>query len=900
MSHSDLTLPVDASGSVGRPPSRGGPLPPPIIDAEFSEAPRHLRDYFRVLYKYRWLAVTCFGVVVGLTALVTLLTPRRYTATTRLQMIRQPPIRLRLEDNVLRFDDEEGGAGTASNFIATQVAVLQSRDLAERVIRGRHLSDNDAFLHPTPYRRGLLSVGGGMLGLLRPRAWEGPEPTAVESGEEGDSGPADRALLDRYMRYLRVEDVRGTDLLEIRFTTPSPSLSAFLAAAHAEAYLQANEEARRGNDVTAKEFLARKLREAREQVEHAGAALRTFATQHPNVAINEEQNTIAQRITELSSQLTKAESARVALQTRYEFLTKPHTDPLSYFLDRPGVQKLHLALLDLRAQEAGLDQRLGSRHPQMLELRRQEEEIERQLHGELAQEVDAVRSRNDAARLREEELRRKLGRLAAAAIDLRDLGSRYDLLKNEVQTSRSLHDSLLKQQMETAVNSELVASTVRVVDRSEVPEWPSRPNVPLNLVLGVLAGLVLAVGAAFACEYFDPSVKTSSEVERMLQLPILATIPNFELDRGVARRLGRQALSTNGNGAGSNGDHDVASENDLVVLREPRSRMAEAFRTLRTAVLFSIPDLRPRVIAVASARGGEGKTVATVNLATALAEAGSRVVLLDADLRHPRCHRLLGLDPRCGLASVLSGEMALADVMVTLGSPALAFVPAGPPPTNPAELVGRVGGDTLIRSDFRLITATNACLEQAVRGGTLRSDLFHRLKVAEVRLPPLRERREDIPLLVSYFIDQKRQRLDRPQVHRVSRLAVDVLMAYEWPGNVRELEHVVERAMIECTGDTIEERHLLFRPIGEMDDPIADVGAPFRAARLRAIQRFEAGYLRSQLRRYGGSVTKVARHADVTPKHVRALLKRYGINRRSFLPARSTRPTPSAVARPRA
>ena len=116
-------------------------------------------------------------------------------------------------------------------------------------------------------------------------------------------------------------------------------------------------------------------------------------------------------------------------------------------------------------------------------------------------------------------LREKLGDLETAAIALRDLGARYELLKNDVDTARPLHASLLKQQMETRSTRELAPSNVRVVERAEVPAAPSKPNVPLNLALGLLGGLAVAVGATFVCEYFDNSVKSSEEVEELLQLP---------------------------------------------------------------------------------------------------------------------------------------------------------------------------------------------------------------------------------------------------------------------------------------------------------------------------------------------------------------------------------------------
>src|SRR3989441_9064497 len=234
-------FPLRADPTCGQPTPPGGSPPPPIIDAEFSAAPRHLRESLWVLHKYRWLAATCFGLTFGLTVFVPLVTPRLYSASTRLQLAGQSPIQLRVEGNVLRLDDGDPSANGAATFLSTRVAALQSRDLAERVIRSRGLADSEAFLDPGSRRRGLLSLGGTMLRLVRPRGLE-TAPTRPSADGSAGRGSVDPVLLDRYMRYLSVQEVRGTDLVAVAVTTPSPSLSALLAAAHTQAYLEANEE----------------------------------------------------------------------------------------------------------------------------------------------------------------------------------------------------------------------------------------------------------------------------------------------------------------------------------------------------------------------------------------------------------------------------------------------------------------------------------------------------------------------------------------------------------------------------------------------------------------------------------------------------------------------------------
>jgi capsular exopolysaccharide synthesis family protein len=654
----------------GRPPA---PLVADVVEAEYVEVrPRRLRDHLRLLTKYRWLLATACTVCVVASVLYLQVATPAYVASTRLLVTRESPIQLRLDQNVLRVEDGERDANGSSVFIATQVAALQSRDLADRVIRTQRLADNAAFVHPATGEGPLQLVGGRLLALLRPRGWG--TASVPQSETEPQPSRVEPRLLDRYLGWLRVQDVKGTDLVQVGFATPNPELSAFLVAAHTQAYLEANEEARRATDVAAKGFLGTQLRESRTRVEQAEAALAAFASQHPDVAVNQENKTIPQRITDLGSLLTKAEGTRVALQTRFDFLTRPDANLLDQFLDRPAVQKLRLALLDLQSQRAALGTRLGPNHEQMVELQHATAQVEHDLKAALEQESGAVRARYQAAVAREGELRGKLAALEASATELQTLGARFDLLKNDVDSARALHDSLLKQQLDTGVNAQLAASNVRVVERPEIPAEPASPNRPLVLTLGMLLGAAAGVALAYGCEHFDRSIKSCDEIEALLQLPNLGTVVNFEAARRATRT--RPPVTADRRGR------------DVVVLHEPASPVAEAFRSIRAAVLFSAAAAPPKVILLTSAGASEGKTVCSVNLAVSLAEGGARVLLVDADLRHPACHRALGADNALGLSSALAYGHALAGAIRPLHGSRIDFLPAGPAVRNPTALLG--------------------------------------------------------------------------------------------------------------------------------------------------------------------------------------------------------------------
>jgi capsular exopolysaccharide synthesis family protein len=291
----------------------------------------------------------------------------------------------------------------------------------------------------------------------------------------------------------------------------------------------------------------------------------------------------------------------------------------------------------------------------------------------------------------------------------------YNGLKVEIQNKKTLLDSLLRRESETGVEARLKGlrtSNIRVVDRARVPVRPSSPNKKRNLILALILGLGGGVGLAFLFDFLDNSVKTSEDVERYGGLPTLGVVPKFSLEGAskaysYGRRLkshkepamlgeGTVSAPAGPSPAVGTGAPFVATVEqaekigsiELVPHYFPNSRLAESYRSIRTALLLSSADNPVKTVAVTSALPGEGKTVSVANLAITLAQSGKTVLVIDADLRRPRQHRLFKVKNTFGLTTYLTDAVALKDVVKSTEIPNLFLVNAGPIPPNPAELLG--------------------------------------------------------------------------------------------------------------------------------------------------------------------------------------------------------------------
>jgi capsular exopolysaccharide synthesis family protein len=340
------------------------------------------------------------------------------------------------------------------------------------------------------------------------------------------------------------------------------------------------------------------------------------------------------------------------------------------------LEKLREQEVDLKIQIAQLSTQFGPSYPKLVQLNSQLKETDSQIQSEIKKTSSQLRGDYLTALQRESLLHDALEKQKQEANKLNESAIEFSLLKRDLETNRTLYEGLLEKLKEAGVTAGLRSNNVRDVDVARTPTAPTEPNLPRNLSFALALGLTTGIGLCFVLEGVDNTVRTPEQAQAISQLPSLGMIPLGS--RNTAQMSMRQRLS-------------LASSPEAVELitqSRPQSQMAESYRALRTSLLLTSLGTPPKVILVTSALPEEGKTTTSINSAIVLAQRGTRVLLIDADLRRPSIHKTLGMAPGNGLSNVLTGGATLEQaVMLSSISPSLSILAAGTPPPNPAELL---------------------------------------------------------------------------------------------------------------------------------------------------------------------------------------------------------------------
>jgi polysaccharide biosynthesis transport protein len=647
---------------------------PGILDVAPEETP-HLLDYWNLILKRRWVVLSCLLIVFSTVAIGTLKERPVYQGKVLVEINPEPPNVLNFKE-FLQIDTQD-----VDSYRETQYKILQSRSLAERVVR-----DLKLYLYPEFYQSHRL------LGLIQSNPKKIPSPSDL--GPPDPNSDAFRNSVKNFLESVDVSPVRRSNLVEVSFYSHDPKLASRVDNQLASDYIDQNLQVKWDETMKASDWLQNQLVTLKGKLERSEDALQKYAQQNSILFITEKQNLVNARLEQLQQQYTKAQADRFQKESLYNLVQTGKVQDLPGVLSNKLIQDLSERLAELNRDYAQLTSTVKPEYPKAVALKRQIDTVQTELDDEkraLSQNiVDDYRS----AFANEEFLAKALDEQKKVVNEIADKSIQYNILKREVDTNRQLYDGLLQRLKEAQVSAGLKASNIRVVDAAELPKSPVKPRVLLNLALGIILGLGLGVGLAFFQEYMDKTLKTPDEVEHLVRLPSLGVLPTF-------------SLNGDGKGAEANLAALVPQEGTLTAPAiQTHPSVLEALRSLRTSILLSANPV-PKLLLVTSALPSEGKTSLTVNLGVTLASLGSSVVIVDCDMRRPACHRSTGVENKPGFVRCLTGQVELAQAILPVrGVNGLSVIPCGPIPPNPAEVLSSpIAGELLrrLRSEFEYV-----------------------------------------------------------------------------------------------------------------------------------------------------------------------------------------------------
>ena len=619
------------------------------------------------LKKRRWFLI--FGFLFGLAAaeLLDLVVHKTYTPTAQIEIVPDISSEFSLSSISSLLS---GGSSDNTEKLNTEIQVLQSPTLELATITALHLDRNPTFY---PYKHG--------------RPWNLADPLERQ------------LVINRFNGHLDVKRFQETDIIQVKFSTHDPILSALIANTLIDKYIERTFQSNYQSTMRISGWLNSQLDGLRKNLETSQNEMIGYQKQLGMVGLTLFTSSGASNssgssdvlVSELDETIKNSAAAtvdRMMKEALYNAIktSSPDVVDATAGASDPELLASKEALLSAQNQYASMSRTYGKAYPPLQALQKQMDELQQKITAQEQAAIASAQKQYEAATTNETMVNKQLDTQEERAYSKGDELGKFEFALEDYESNRLLYDGLEERLQEAAIMSGLHSTSIQNVDDADVEGTPSFPKPIINLPVGALVGLFIGFGLALLFEGLDVNLKSITEIEQGLRLPLLAAIPSVKTAEIAPESFAEHSSALPGS---------------------TWSRISEALRELRSSILLSSPGAPPKVLMIASSRPSEGKSSVATLFGITLALSGSRVLVIDADLRRSTVHLRFRVGKKTGLSSALSGKSTLRDSIVEWPKmPNLHIMTSGPTPPLPSELLGSKQMEAMIaalRPDYDFI-----------------------------------------------------------------------------------------------------------------------------------------------------------------------------------------------------
>ena len=611
--------------------------------------------FVQFLKKRGWIMVAGLALGCAVALAVNVTSRRLYTALARVEIVPD-----RADEFRVSTVQEIGMGMDDAEKLDTEIEVLKSRSMALRVVQALQLNSNPDFM---PLQNG--------------KPWDLSVPKNRE------------VFINVLQGSVNIVRRGHTSILDISVVSTKPALASLIANTLVDSYIERTFQDNFNATARISGWLNSELNNLKTNLQQSQNQMINYQKDLGLVGIDPKDSVMVATLEEMNKQLADAEINRMMKEAEVRALKSAQPDVLdAAAITDPALQATRQQLAQLRSQYTSMAQTYGPAYPPLKSLKAQIDQMERSREQlETAQRARAEKEL-EAATANEKMLRDRLTAQEQEVYGNGEKGAQLEFARSEYEANRLLYDGLQQKLQEAGIMAGLHSTSIHIIDSADTPTGPSSPRKHFNLAIGLSAGFLLGLALALVLEAMDTNLKTMTDIERTLQLPLLAAIPQVETEHLLPSKFKEHATAK---GSSS------------------WSRIAEALRGMRTSILLSSPGAPPKVLMITSTRPAEGKSSVATLMAITFALNGSKVLLIDSDLRRPSVHLRFRIGKGLGLSSVLSGKATYKEAITEWSDlPNLHIMTSGPVPPLPSELLGSKQMESLIENlrseyDFVLI-----------------------------------------------------------------------------------------------------------------------------------------------------------------------------------------------------